>query len=322
VPNESLVPSRRVIGALSATAALALVACGSSVAITHGSHRASVRRHAASGRIVAVGAENEYADVISQIGGRYVQTTAIESNPNTDPHTFEASPSIARTVAEAGLIVQNGLGYDDYMTQIESASSRSGRQVIDVQKLLRLSDGTRNPHLWYDPRTMPAVAGALVKALTSLDPAHHSYFTAHARRFDASLKPWTDALAAFKRAHGGVGVATTEPVGDDMLVAAGTADKTPWTLQADIMNGVDPAPQDITLQDSLLSERRVKVFVYNEQVTDTVTQQFLVTARKAGVPVVGVYETMPIGYHYQAWMMAELNALKRAVVHGVSTTQL
>ncbi len=320
--NESPLPSRRVIGALAATAALALAACGGSVAIAHGSHRASVHAHADSGKIVAVGAENEYADVISQIGGRYVRTTAVESNPNTDPHTFEASPSIAHTVAEAKLIVQNGLGYDDYMTQIESASSSSGRQVIDVQKLLGLPDGTRNPHLWYDPKTMPAVAGALARALTSLDPAHKAYFAANARTFDASLKPWTNALAAFKRAHGGVGVATTEPVGDYMLVAAGTSNQTPWSLQADIMNGVDPAPQDITLQDSLLSRRRVKVFVYNEQVTDTVTQQFLATARRAGVPVVGVYETMPIGYHYQSWMMAELNALKKAVVHGVSTTKL
>ncbi len=219
-------------------------------------------------------------------------------------------------------MVQNGLGYDDYMTQIESASANSGRQVIDVQKLLGLPDSTRNPHLWYNPKTMPAVAAALVTALTKLDPAHKSYFAANARKFDASLKPWTNALAAFKKAYPGTPVATTEPVGDYMLEAAGTSNKTPWSLQADIMNGVDPAPQDITLQNQLLSKRRVKVFVYNQQVTDTVTQQFLATARKAGVPVVGVYETMPTGYHYQSWMMAELNALKKAVTHGASTTKL
>src|SRR6202012_2562706 len=119
--------------------------------------------------------------------------------------------------------------------------------------------------------TMPAVASAIVAALTKLDPAHKSYFAANAVKFDRSLKPWTKALAAFKKAHGGVGVATTEPVGDYMLVAAGTDNKTPWTLQADIMNGVDPSPQDITLQNDLLSQRKVKVFVYNQQVTDTVT---------------------------------------------------
>jgi zinc/manganese transport system substrate-binding protein len=322
VLNESPSPTpsrRRLIAALATTATVTIAACGSSLAFAAPSRPVA---HDASGKIVAVGAENEYADVISQIGGRYVQTTAVESNPNTDPHSFEASPSIAHTVAEAKLIVQNGLGYDDYMTQIESASSGSGRQVIDVQKLLGLPDSTRNPHLWYDPTTMPAVAAALVKALSVLEPAHKSYFAAEARRFDASLKPWTNGLAAFKQAHPNTPVATTEPVGDYMLVAAGTSDRTPWTLQADIMNGVDPAPQDITLQNNLLSKRRVKVFVYNQQVTDTVTQQFLATARKAGVPVVGVYETMPTGYHYQSWMMAELNALRKAVTHRVSTTKL
>jgi zinc/manganese transport system substrate-binding protein len=113
----------------------------------------------ASGTIVAVGAENEYANVISQIGGAYVTVSAIESNPNTDPHTFEASPSVAHLVSAARLVVQNGLGYDAYMNNIEAASPSSERKVIDVQKLLGLPDSTPNPHLWYEPATMPAVAG-------------------------------------------------------------------------------------------------------------------------------------------------------------------
>ena len=93
-----------------------------------------------------------------------------------------------------------------------------------------------------------------------------------------------------------------------MLAAAGTVDLTPFTLQADIMNGVDPAPQDVTLEDSLFSKHLVKVFVYNQQVTDTLTASFLADARRYGVPVVGVYETMPTpGYDYQSWMLAEIN---------------
>src|ERR1700722_13078202 len=126
----------------------------------------------ASGKIVAVGAENEYANVISQIGGKYVTTTAILSNPNTDPHTFESSPQVAKTVSAATLIVQNGVGYDDFMNKIESASPNSGRKVIDVQHLLGLPDSTPNPHLWYKPTTMPAVAQAIGKDLSALDPSH------------------------------------------------------------------------------------------------------------------------------------------------------
>jgi zinc/manganese transport system substrate-binding protein len=274
-----------------------------------------------------VGAENEYANVISQIGGRYVKVTAVESNPNIDPHTFEASPSVAQAVSAAGLVVQNGVGYDTYMERIESASggvgSNSSRKVIDVQKLLGLPDSTPNPHLWYKPQTMPAVAKAITADLSALQPAHAAYFQANAARFEQSLTPWYQALKQFAAAYPGTPVATTEPVGNYMLEAAGTRNLTPFGLQADIMNGVDPAPQDVTLQNSLFSAHKVKVFVYNQQVTDSLTESFLEAAKRAGVPVVGVYETMPApGYDYQSWMLAEVRALRRAVAENVSTQEL
>jgi zinc/manganese transport system substrate-binding protein len=282
---------------------------------------------ASSGAIVAVGAENEYANVIEQVGGPYVKVTAIESNPNTDPHTFEASPSVAQVVSAARLIVQNGVGYDTYMERIESASggvgSNSSRRVIDVQKLLGLPESTPNPHLWYKPQTMPAVAGAIASDLSALQPAHAAYFQAAAARFKQSLTPWYHALAQFAAAYPNTPVATTEPVGDYMLEAAHTDNLTPFGLQADIMNGVDPSPQAVTLQNGLFSGHEVKVFVYNQQVTDSLTQTFLAAAERAGVPVVGVYETMPTpGYDYQSWMLAEVRALQRALAEKVSTQRL
>jgi zinc/manganese transport system substrate-binding protein len=294
-------------------AGLVIAACGGASSSSAGS----------GGRIVAVGAENEYANVISQIGGRYVKVSAVMSNPNTDPHTFEASPSVAQTVSHAKIVVQNGVGYDDFMTKIESASPSSSRTVIDVQKLLGMADSTPNPHLWYKPATMPAVAAALVDDLAALQPTHAAYFRSNERRFNASLRPWLDALKTFRTRHPGTTVATTEPVSDYMLQAAGITDVTPFSMQADIMNGTDPAPQAVTQQNAVLSERRVMVFVYNQQVTDTVTQNFLKAATSAGVPVVGVYETMPTpGYNYQSWMMAELRAIERAVTNRTSTEKL
>jgi zinc/manganese transport system substrate-binding protein len=277
----------------------------------------------AAGAILAVGAENEYANVIAQVGGPYVKVIAIESNPNTDPHSFEASPSVAEAVSAARLVVQNGVGYDTFMEKIESASPSSSRRVIDVQKLLGLGDSTPNPHLWYAPRTMPAVARALAADLSALEPAHAAYFRASALAFERSLTPWYQAIKQFARDYPGAPVATTEPVGDYMLEAAGTINLTPFELQADIMNGVDPAPQDVTLQSELLARHRVKVFVYNQQVTDSLTQGFLEAAKRDGVPVVGVYETMPTpGYDYQSWMLAETLALRRALAEDVSTERL
>jgi zinc/manganese transport system substrate-binding protein len=316
---------RRIAASLLVTAAGALLAAAAGSAATRASAARATARAAggSSGLIVAVGAENEYANVIGQIGGRYVHVTAIESNPNTDPHTFEASPSVAQLVSAARVVVQNGLGYDTFMNNIEAASPSSSRKVIDVQRLLGLPDSTANPHLWYGPNTMAALARALVSDLSAIEPAHHAYFQANATSFDDSLKPWYEALRAFAAGYPSTPVATTEPVGDYMLAAAGTVNLTPFTLQADIMNGVDPAPQAVALQDSLLSRHLVKVFVYNQQVTDTLTASFLAQARRYGVPVVGVYETMPApGYDYQSWMLAEVVALRRAVADRVSTQKL
>jgi zinc/manganese transport system substrate-binding protein len=276
---------------------------------------------AGKGQIRTVGAENEYANVISQIGGRYVSVSAIESNPNTDPHAFQASPSVAQLVGAAQIVVQNGLGYDTFMDKIESASPSASRKVIDVQKLLGLPDSTPNPHLWYAPTTMPAVARALAEDLSALAPQHAAYFRTNTKRFIASLAPWSRALASFAHHHPRTAVAVTEPVGNYMLHAAGVSISTPFSLQADVMNGVDPAPQDVSLQRDLLARHRVKALLYNQQVTDSLTDSFVAAARKAGVPVVGLYETMPGDHDYQSWMLAEVRALERAVTQRTSTEQ-
>ena len=275
------------------------------------------------GKIIAVGAENEYADVIGQVGGEYVQATAIMSNPNTDPHSFEASIAVAREVGNAQLVVQNGIGYDDFMNSIESASPSGGRTVINVQRLLKLPDSTPNPHLWYDTATMPKVADAIAAALSAIQPSHAAYFAANAAAFNASLKPLTAAIASFKAAYPGTTVATTEPVADYLLTALGADNLTPWTFQADVMNGVDPSPQNVAAQRALFTQHKVRVFLYNQQVTDTLTQSFITHAEQNHIPVVGVYETMPApGYDYQTWMRTEVQDLRNAVADQVSAENL
>jgi len=288
----------RVVAAVAAAGvALLASACSSASGLTH----------AAPGVIVAAGAENEYANVIAQVGGRYVQ----------------ASASVARVVSEAQLVVQNGVGYDTFMTTIENAAPNAARKVIVVQNLLGLPDSTPNPHLWYKPGTMPAVANAIAADLTVLQPAHASYFKANAARFIESVTAWTNAIASFKAEYPGTPVATTEPVADYMLQAAGADNLTPFAFQADVMNGTDPSPQDVALERSLFTQHQVKVLLYNRQVTDTLTESFITLAEQDGIPVVGVYETMPVpGYDYQSWMLTEVQDLRKAVADHISTEHL
>jgi zinc/manganese transport system substrate-binding protein len=305
---------------------LLVAGCGSSSSSSSGgssSTSASSGGAASTSPIAAVAAESEYANVLEQIGGSYVKVTAVESNPATDPHTYEASPSVAQAVAGAKLVIENGVGYDAFMGKIESASPNSSRKVINVQKLLGLPESTPNPHLWYKPTTMPILAKAIVSDLSALDPAHAAYFQANARAFEGSLQPWLAALARFSKRYPNTPVATTEPVADYMLEAAGIKNLTPFSMQADVMNGTDLPPQDVTLEEGFFSGHKVKVFVHNQQVSSPITESFVKAAKAAGIPVVGVYETMPTpGYDYQSWMVAEVKALEKAVSEHASTEKL
>jgi zinc/manganese transport system substrate-binding protein len=313
---SSILAGRPPIIVAAGVAALALAAagCSASNAASTGSSK---------GVINAIGAENEYANVLSQIGGKFVHVSAILDNPNTDPHTFEASPSVASEISAAMLIVQNGVGYDSWINKMEAASPNPQRKVITVQHLLGLPDNTPNPHLWYSPRTMPAAAKAMAADLSALEPAHKAYFEARLTQFDKSLGPWLDAIAHFRAKYAGVTAATTEPVADYLLQAMGIRNLTPFVFQADIMNGVDPSPQDISLENGFFTGHKAEVFCYNQQVVDALTSSIRQTALKAGVPVVGVYETMPTpGYTYQAWMLAEVHAIEKAITTKASTQEL
>ncbi|MEY8763586.1 MULTISPECIES: metal ABC transporter solute-binding protein, Zn/Mn family [Clostridium] len=272
--------------------------------------------------IQAVGAENEYADVIKQIGGEYVSVTSIMNNLSADPHSYESNTKDANAVSKAELIVQNGIGYDDFMNKLESGSSNSKRTVIDVGKSLGYSKNTPNPHLWYDPKVMPKVAKLIAENLEKQNPDQKKYFEDRLTKFNNSMKGYTDVLNEIKKNYSKAGVAVTEPVADYMLNAAGVDTKTPWTFQTAVMNGTDPSPQDVKMQQDLLKNKKVKVFLYNQQAVDDAAKNQLKIARANKVPVVGVYETMPPKHNYQTWMEDEAKNLLKALKNGVSTEKM
>lgn len=294
--------------ALSA-AGLAIFSAGTHVQATQG----------AQAVIHAVGAENEYANVLAQIGGRYIAVTGIMDNPSTDPHVYEASTTDATLIAQAQLVVENGIGYDPFIQKLESASPNMHRINLDVGSALGYPSDLMNPHLWFKVGTMPRVASIIAADLSKIQPAHAAYFRQNVKRFDASLTPWYRAIAAVKKAYHGDAVAVTEPVFDYVLQACDLKIATPWSFQASVMNGTDPSPQDAQAQRALLSHHAVKVFVYNQQTPDTTTAQLLDLAKEHHVATIGVYETMPLHHTYQSWMLDEVQNLQRALANNVST---
>jgi zinc/manganese transport system substrate-binding protein len=271
--------------------------------------------------INVVASTNVYADVVSQLGAGHVKVIGILNDPSADPHSYESSTKDAEAVAKATLVVQNGLGYDDFMEKLEGASPSAKRVTIDVGTALGYKVGD-NPHLWYKPDTMPRLASLVVAALEKQDPADKATFAANLRTFDNSLKPWFSQIAAIKKKFSGAPVAVTEPVFDYAAQAAGLKIVTPYTFQSAIMGGTDPSPQDVQFQKNLFSKKSIKAFFYNQQAVAPITVQLLNLAHANHIPIVGVYETKPLHKTYQQWMQAEMTAVQLALAKGVSTEQI
>jgi len=266
--------------------------------------------------IPVLGTENFYADLLGQIGGARVSPSSLLNDPNADPHAFESSPQDAVLVANTRLVIVNGLGYDAFMDKLLAASPSSDRTVINVQQLLGLADGS-NAHIWYDPATMPAVAAAVTTALDAIDPANAFYFDARKALYLDSLDPVAAKIAAMKTRFSGAPVAFTEPVAGYLAGAIGLRVLTPEGFQKSIEDGTDPAPADVAGESDLLTGRKVKVLIYNSQVTSPITSQMHDLALANGIPVVGVAETIPAGEStFVAWQLAQLDQLEQALAAG------
>lgn len=270
---------------------------------------------ASDGKIHAVAGENFYGDAISRVGGDRVSVTSILNDPNVDPHSYETNTQNAQQVADATLVVENGLGYDSFLDHLIGASPRSDRKVVDAQTVIGVADGV-NPHIWYDPRTMPAVARAVADALESLEPGSKPTFEANLRTYLDSFAPLTAKIAEVKSRYPSAAVSYTEPVPAYLLDALGFVSLTPEGFAKSIENGTDPAPSDVAAEIDLLTGHKVKLLLYNSQATSPVTESVESQAGQSGIPVVGVSETMPSGKSFVDWQLGQLDAIEAALGGG------
>jgi len=267
-----------------------------------------------NGSMTIVAAENFYGDIARQLAGSNAGVTSILSNPDEDPHLFEASPSVARDLAAARIVVYNGVDYDPWMAKLLAANKAPGRHVIVVGDLLHKKTGV-NPHLWYDPPTAAAVAKALSAALVAGDPPHKAEYEQRLQAFIESLKPIATKVAEIRRSASGISVTATEPVFGYMAAALGFKMRNE-RFQLAVMNNTEPSPSDVVAFEGDLKNKRVKLFFYNSQATDTAAQRLLKIAQDNQIPVVGVTETQPAGKTFQEWMLSELDAVQKALAGG------
>ena len=266
---------------------------------------------AAAAGLNVVAAENFYGDLAKQVGGKAVTVTSILSNPDQDPHLFEADPSTARALKSAKVVVSNGIDYDPWMEKLTAADPSPGRAEIVAADLMGKKTGD-NPHLWYDPKTMEMVAAAMAEKFGAADPAAKAEFKKNADAFDASLKPLDAKIAAMKAKYAGQPVTASEPVFGYMAGLIGL-DVHNQNFALAVMNNTEPSASDVAGFEDDLKNHKVKVMIYNAQADDQSVKRLVEIAKTSNIPIVGVSETEPAGKTYQTWMMGQLDALDKAL---------
>ncbi|ESY04625.1 zinc ABC transporter substrate-binding protein [Mesorhizobium sp. M0871] len=265
----------------------------------------------AEDKLTIVAAENFYGDLARQIGGSNVAVTSILANPDDDPHLFETSPSTARTIADAKIVIYNGADYDPWMDKLLSASTAKDRTTIVAADLIGKKSGD-NPHLWYDPATLPAIAKALSADLAKRDPANAAHYEANLKAFQTSLEAIDKEIADVKNTYAGTEVTATEPVFGYMAEALGLK-MLNYDFQVALMNDAEPSATQVAAFENSLKDGSAKILFYNSQVTDEATTRLLDIARQNKVTVIGVTETEPAGQTIQTWFRGQIDAVQKAL---------
>ncbi|WP_420369642.1 metal ABC transporter solute-binding protein, Zn/Mn family [Curtobacterium sp. L1-20] len=301
MPNR-LLALPLVLGA----AALALTGCATSSGSGGGSGDDTVR---------VVASTNVYGSIVEAIGGDHVAVTSILDDPSQDPHSFESSATTQLAVSKADLLIENGGGYDDFMTTLADASDTKA-DTINVVKLSGLDEGGDaefNEHVFYSYPTMVKLVADVSKRLGELDSADKAEFTKNAAALTTKLEGLESETADLKTRYAGEKVAYTEPVPGYLFDAIGLDNVTPEAFSEAIEEGDDVPPAALNDTLKLFSKGTVKLLAYNDQTSSPETEQVKKAADDAGIPVVGVTETLPKGEDYVSWQQANIDAVQAAL---------
>jgi zinc/manganese transport system substrate-binding protein len=295
-----------------------VIAAAGFVAYNGGGHTALPPHNSTSNpgsgkRIQIVAAENFWGSLMQQIGGNRVNVTSIVTDPNADPHEYESNAADARDIANAKIVIVNGVGYDDWALKLIAASSNPNQTVLNVANLLNVANGS-NPHLWYNPTYVNRTVKQMYLDLVKVDPSNASYYAQQYANVTTSLAQVDNRMTEIRQQFGGTGVASTESIFVYLANATDLDLVSPPAFMNAVAEGVDPPTQSVTQFENQLESGNVSVLVYNEQTVTPLTQQIKQIATQYNVTIVGVTETIqPPDVPFQVWMNAELLQLQNAL---------
>jgi zinc/manganese transport system substrate-binding protein len=268
-----------------------------------------------SGVLKVVAGESFWASIAAQLGGSRVSVHSVVSDPNADPHEYEATTADARAFAEADLVILNGAGYDGWGAKLLAASPSQHRQAIDVAELLGKKAGD-NPHFWYDPGAVVKVADSITARFESIDPASSSvgFFDQQRGELSKALASYTDEITTIKQKYSGAAIGATESIFVYMAAALSLNLTTPSAFMDAIAEGNDPPAAAVAEFHDQIAGNQIKVLIYNVQTATAVTTNLKALAAAHHIPAVGVSETLqPQDATFQDWQLAQLKSLESAL---------
>jgi zinc/manganese transport system substrate-binding protein len=267
-----------------------------------------------SGGITVVAAENFWGAIATELAGTQANVQSIIANPAQDPHSYEPTPADARTLATARLVIENGIGYDPWVQRLIAANPTAGRDVLTVGSLLGLAQGD-NPHRWYSPADVEAVASAITAELQKLDPKHSADFAANLRTFEGTdLAQYHALIAAIKARYAGVPVGASESIFALQAPALGLDLTTPYSFMNAISEGTEVTAQDTATVQRQIANHEIKVWIYNSQNATPGIQHLNAQAQAQGIPIVTITETLtPPGDTFEHWQVGQLERIAVAL---------
>jgi zinc/manganese transport system substrate-binding protein len=269
------------------------------------------------GKVQVVAAENFWGSIAAQVGGEHVNVISIIVNPNADPHDYEPTPADARTIANAGYVIFNGAGYDPWVRQQLDANPVSGRSELEIGKFLDKQEGD-NPHFWYNPDYVTRVVNQITSDLKHLDATDAAYFDQQNQQFlTVGLKGYHTLITTIQQKYQGTPVGATESIFAYLASALGLNLITPPGFMKAISEGIEPTAEDKATFDQQVTQKLIKVFVYNKQNATPDTDVLKAKAQQAGIPLVAITETLdPGNASFQEWQSAQLQALEQALAQA------
>ncbi|HEY4018601.1 MAG TPA: zinc ABC transporter substrate-binding protein [Pseudonocardiaceae bacterium] len=296
-----------------ATAAVALTVAGCAT-----TPPANASNGTGSGtKINVVAAENFWGSIASQLGGDHATVSSIITNPDTDPHSYEATPADGRTMTGAQFAIINGIGYDPWAPKLLATNPNPQRTVLTVGTLVGIPDGG-NPHRWYSPSNVHQVIEQITADYAKIDPADATYFQQRKATFEnQTLSQYNQLISTIKAKYAGTPIGASESIVTPLADGLGLNLITPETFLSAISEGSDPTAADKATIDNQIRTKQIKVYVYNSQNSTPDVQTQVNEAKAAGIPVTTVTETLaPAGTTFQDWQVKELQGIQQALAQA------